>query len=79
MILIADKSLQCLSNMDVESEHTFTTSTGKQKKAVTFNTTPIMSSYLLAFAIGEFDYVESKDFRIPVKVSGWHHARHADC
>lgn len=30
-------------------------------KRVTFAQTPIMSSYLLAFVVGEFDYVEEKD------------------
>ena len=28
---------------------------------MTFAQTPIMSSYLLAFVVGEFDYVEEKD------------------
>ena len=30
-------------------------------KRVTFARTPIMSTYLLAFIIGEFDYVEQRD------------------
>ena len=30
-------------------------------KRVTFASTPVMSSYLLAFIVGEFDYVEEKD------------------
>lgn len=30
-------------------------------KRVTFATTPIMSSYLLAFVVGEFDFVEERD------------------
>lgn len=28
---------------------------------MTFAQTPIMSSYLLAFVVGEFDYVEERD------------------
>ena len=30
-------------------------------KRVTFAPTPVMSSYLLAFIVGEFDYVEERD------------------
>ena len=30
-------------------------------KRVTFARTPIMSTYLLAFVVGEFDYVEQRD------------------
>ena len=30
-------------------------------KRVTFARTPIMSTYLLAFIVGEFDFVEGKD------------------
>lgn len=63
--LIADKDLTCLSNMD---EKKVADMEGGKKKAVTFNTTPPMSTYLLAFIVGELNVVESQDFRVPVRV-----------
>ncbi|KAK3383789.1 aminopeptidase 2 [Lasiosphaeria ovina] len=67
--LIADKSLTCLSNMDVASESEITSSTGgSSKKAVTFNKSPLMSTYLVAFIVGELNYIETNDFRVPVRV-----------
>lgn len=62
--LIADKGLTCLSNMDVASEK----DAEKGKKAVTFNKTPPMSTYFLAFAVGDFKMVETDSFRVPVRV-----------
>jgi aminopeptidase N len=44
-----------LSNMP-EKE---TIAVGADKKLVTFETTPIMSTYLLAWAVGDFEYVEA--------------------
>jgi aminopeptidase 2 len=41
---------------------------GGPKKAVHFNTSPLMSTYLVAFIVGELNYVESNDFRVPVRV-----------
>lgn len=61
--LVADKSLTCLSNMDVASE----TDSGS-KKVVKFNTSPPMSTYLLAFIVGHLNYIETKDFRVPIRV-----------
>lgn len=67
--LIADKHLVCLSNMDVASEKEVKSSTGPgMKKAVTFNKSPVMSTYLLAFVVGELNFVETNDFRVPVRV-----------
>ena len=64
--LIAEKHLTCLSNMDVKVVKNVD---GKpDKKAVAFNTTPVMSTYLLAFIVGELNCIESKDFRVPVRV-----------
>lgn len=63
--LLADKNLTCLSNMDVASE---TDVAQGAKKSVTFNKSPLMSTYLLAFIVGELKYIETKDFRVPVRV-----------
>ncbi|KAL8690647.1 MAG: hypothetical protein Q9224_004360, partial [Gallowayella concinna] len=41
---------------------------GTEKKAVTFRKTPLMSTYLLAFIVGELNCVETNDFRVPVRV-----------
>lgn len=68
--LIADKHLTCLSNMDVASETDVAAKTGgdSTKKAVKFNVSPKMSTYLVAFVIGELNYIETNDFRVPVRV-----------
>lgn len=67
--LIADDKMTCLSNMDVASEKTVDSKmTGGKRKAVTFNPTPLMSTYLLAFIVGELNYIETNSFRVPVRV-----------
>ena len=67
--LIADKGLTCISNMDVASEKEVESKlSGGKKKAVKFNKTPLMSTYLLAFIVGELKYIESNSFRVPVRV-----------
>jgi len=53
--LTVDKKLVALSNMPIVSE------TAKdEKKVVKFDNTPIMSTYLLAFFVGETECVEGK-------------------
>jgi aminopeptidase 2 len=67
--LVADDKMTCLSNMDVASEKTIDSKvSGGKRKAVTFNPTPLMSTYLLAFIIGELNYIETNAFRLPVRV-----------
>lgn len=67
--LIAEKKLTCLSNMDVASEKEVdSVMSGGKKKAVLFNKTPLMSTYLLAFIVGELQCIESNAFRVPVRV-----------
>jgi aminopeptidase 2 len=63
--LIADKKLTCLSNMDVSSE---TDASEGTKKVVKFNKSPPMSTYLLAFIVGELNYIETTKFRLPIRV-----------
>ncbi|BCR83233.1 M1 family metallopeptidase [Aspergillus chevalieri] len=62
--LVADKSMTCLSNMDVAEEK----DVGSGKAAVKFNTSPLMSTYLVAFIVGHLNYIETKDFRVPIRV-----------
>jgi len=67
--LIADKNLTCLSNMDVDSEDSvYSQMSGSTKKAVKFNKSPLMSTYLVAFIVGELNYIETDKFRLPVRV-----------
>ncbi|MCJ1306481.1 Aminopeptidase 2 mitochondrial [Agyrium rufum] len=67
--LIGDLHHTCLSNMPQASEKEIESKiTGSKRKAVTFDKTPIMSTYLLAFIISELTYIENNDFRIPVRV-----------
>lgn len=51
--LTVESHLTVLGNMPVEKE----VSHGSTK-TVTFQTTPVMSTYLLAWAVGEFEYIE---------------------
>lgn len=62
--LLVDEKLVALSNTNVIKEEK-----KNGKKLIKFATTPIMSSYLVAFAIGDFEYIETK-YRnnIPIRV-----------
>lgn len=62
--LVADKKYTVLSNSDVKK----TTELGNGKIVTEFNTTPKMSTYLVAFIVGDLEYVENNDFRVPVRV-----------
>jgi aminopeptidase 2 len=48
--------------MNAISEKVIQTKAGKELKSVTFARTPIMSTYLVAMAVGEFDFVETKAY-----------------
>lgn len=54
--LIVPKTMTALSNMPVVSE--FEDNDGL--RVLKFDRTPVMSTYLVAMAVGEFDYVEKK-------------------
>jgi len=54
--------------MDVKSTSIVASPDGHKKNSVTFNTSPPMSVYLLAFAVGEFVYCDNHHFRIPIRV-----------
>lgn len=55
--LVVPKHLDAFSNMPELSHKTLA---GGLKKEISFLDTPIMSTYLLAFVIGEFDYVQAQ-------------------
>lgn len=38
-----------------------TSNVDNNMKRVVFNRTPVMSTYLLAFIVGEYDYIEERD------------------
>ncbi|RDW92210.1 hypothetical protein BP5796_01604 [Coleophoma crateriformis] len=63
--LIVQENLTCLSNMPIESESPMPRS---DQKRLYFAKTPLMSTYLIAFAIGHFDMMQSDEFRVPVRV-----------
>lgn len=62
--LISAKELVHLSNMDVKEE----LAVGSDKKKTVFNTTPLMSTYLVAFIVGDLKHVENNDYDKPIKV-----------
>lgn len=54
--LIAPKDRVVLSNMDVREEKEY--EEDALQKVVSFNKSPLMSTYLVAFVVGEFEYIE---------------------
>lgn len=65
--VIADKGLTAISNGKVMSD---TPGPGDAKHTVKFATTAKMSSYLVALAVGQFEYVEGEADGIPIRVWG---------
>lgn len=64
IILIVKSELTALSNMEVEKEIALENGF----KQVVFKRSPPMPTYLVGLLIGQFDYVESKLLRIPIRV-----------
>jgi aminopeptidase N/puromycin-sensitive aminopeptidase len=65
--VVADKAHSVISNAKVLSD---TPGPGDTKHTVKFATTAKMSSYLVALAVGEFEYVEGQADGIPIRVWG---------
>lgn len=64
--LTIPKNLKALSNTPVQNE---TLARGGSKKTITFEETPIMSTYLVAFSVGEFEYIDGEpQGGIPIRV-----------
>jgi puromycin-sensitive aminopeptidase len=57
--LVVPKDRVALSNMPVKSDVPL--DSDDAWRVVTFDRSPVMSTYLLAFVVGEYDYVESTD------------------
>ncbi|KAH8897395.1 hypothetical protein GQ53DRAFT_887837 [Thozetella sp. PMI_491] len=66
--MVVESDLTCLSNMGIASEEPVISPCGLPKKRVSFETTPKMSTYLLVLVAGCLNYLESNDFRVPVRV-----------
>ncbi len=65
--VVADKAHAVISNAKMLSD---TPGPGESKHTVKFATTAKMSSYLVALAMGEFEYVEGQADGIPIRVWG---------
>ncbi|MCW6160221.1 MAG: M1 family metallopeptidase [Candidatus Micrarchaeales archaeon] len=64
LTLVIDKGLDAISNMPVKSEKKF----DAKRKQVTFQKTPLMSSYLLYLGVGKYDYLEDNNGRVKLRV-----------
>jgi aminopeptidase N/puromycin-sensitive aminopeptidase len=65
MTVVADKGLAVISNSQILSD---TPGPSDEKHTVHFATTPKMSSYLLAVAVGRFESIEGSADGIPIRV-----------
>ena len=67
LTVIVDKDMAAISNAKVVSDMP---GPGEDKHTVKFATTAKMSSYLVALAVGHFEYVEGQADGIPIRVWG---------
>jgi aminopeptidase 2 len=65
--LIVPKDLACIGNMPIASDTSTTSPTSVPKKVVKFEKTPLMSTYLVAFAVGEFNMIKTSAFHLPIR------------
>ncbi|KAL6904173.1 peptidase family M1 domain-containing protein [Trichoderma evansii] len=63
--LISDSHHVCLSNMNIE---TVQPSAKQGKKITRFHKTPPMSSYLVSFSVGDLQYIENTESRLPIRI-----------
>ncbi|MGC8586770.1 MAG: M1 family metallopeptidase [Candidatus Micrarchaeia archaeon] len=63
LTLVVDKELEAISNMPVKNVEIL-----GSKKAVRFEETPRMSTYLLYMGVGKFEYLEGKLGGMPIRV-----------
>ncbi|RMG32882.1 MAG: M1 family peptidase [Methanobacteriota archaeon] len=61
---VVDKDLFCISNTSIIEEKDL----GNGKKLVKFERTPIMSTYLVFFGIGEFEAIEAESRGRPIRL-----------
>lgn len=60
IVLNVPADLMALSNMPVVADEKFVSDGGQKMKRMKFDVTPIMSTYLVAVVVGEYDYVEQR-------------------
>ncbi|KAJ3269958.1 hypothetical protein HDV01_000764 [Terramyces sp. JEL0728] len=65
--LYIPKNLTAISNMPIKEEAEISLN-GKDLKVVKFKDTPVMSTFLVAFCVGEFDYLEATISDIPCRI-----------
>ncbi|KAI0137033.1 peptidase family M1-domain-containing protein [Xylariales sp. AK1849] len=66
--LVVDADLTCLSNMPVASEKPLTSLARETKKKVLFESTPLMSTYLVIMVAGYLNVLETDEFHVPIRV-----------